>query len=83
VRPLERVRSDSKGGDVHLVGGPKTVDAVLALGALDELRLLALPMIAGDRLRLTPALRSSLSLSFADARNWPHGVIELTYRVDD
>jgi dihydrofolate reductase len=83
VRLVERIRHDNRGGDVHLVGGPKTVDAVLALGALDELRVLALPMLAGDGLRLTPALRSSISLTFADARTWPHGVIELTYRVDD
>ena len=83
VRLLERVRRDSLGGDVHLVGGPKTVDAVLALGALDELRLLALPILGGEGLRLTPALRSNISLTFVDARSWPHGVIELTYRVDN
>ena len=81
-RLLERIRNDSHGGDVHLVGGPKTADAVLALGALDELRLLVLPMFAGDGLRLTPALRSSVALTFAEARTWPHGVIELSYRIE-
>ena len=83
VRLLQRVRSDSKGGDVHLVGGPQTVEAVLALGALDELRLLALPLLGGEGLRLTPALNSDTSLTFVDTQDWPHGVIELTYRVDD
>lgn len=83
VRLLERVRSENKGGDVHLVGGPRTIETVLTLGALDELRLLALPMLAGDGLRLTPALESDVSLTFAEARNWPHGVVELTYRVDE
>lgn len=82
MRLLERIRSDSKGGDVHLVGGPKTVEAIVMLGALDELRLLALPMFAGDGLRLTPALNPNISLALADARNWPHAVVELTYRVD-
>jgi hypothetical protein len=57
--------------------------STLAVGALNEVRLLALPMFVGDGLRLTPALRSNISLTFADARTWPHGVIELTYRVDD
>jgi dihydrofolate reductase len=82
VRLLKRMRSDSRGGDVHLVGGPKTVDAVVALGALDELRVLALPMLGGDGLRLTPALRSDIALTFSGAQNWPHGVIELIYQVD-
>ena len=80
-RLVARVRSDNHGGDVHLVGGPNTVGAVLALGALDELRVLVLPTLAGDGLRLTPALGSATALTFADARNWPHGVVELTYRV--
>jgi dihydrofolate reductase len=83
VRLLERIRRDSRGGDVHLVGGAKTVDSVVALGALDELRVLVLPMLVGDGRRLTPDLRSTISLTFAEARTWPHGVIELTYRVDE
>jgi dihydrofolate reductase len=70
---VERIRGDNWGGDVHLVGGPKTIDAFLALGALDELRLLVLPMLVGDGLRLTPALRSNIALTFADTRTWPHG----------
>jgi dihydrofolate reductase len=82
ARLVERLRSDNGGGDVHLVGGPKTVDAVLALGALTELRLLVLPMLVGHGLRLTPTLRSTISLTFSDARSWPHGVIELTYQVE-
>jgi riboflavin biosynthesis pyrimidine reductase len=80
---VERIRGDNWGGDVHLVGGPKTIDAFLALGALDELRLLVLPMLVGDGLRLTPALRSNIALTFADTRIWPHGVVELTYRIND
>ena len=55
-RLVERLRRDNRGGDVHLVGGPRTVDAVLAVGALTELRLLVLPLLVGDGLRLTPTL---------------------------
>ncbi len=83
ARLLERMRDESPGGKVHLVGGPQTVATVLALGALSELRFLVLPMIAGDGSRLTPSLRPDLALTFAEARNWPHGVVELAYRVDD
>lgn len=83
VRLVERIRTDNRGGDVHLVGGAKTIDAVVALGALDELRVLLLPMLVGDGLRLTPDLRSNIALTFVDARTWPHGVVELTYRIDN
>jgi dihydrofolate reductase len=78
---LEQLRDASKGGDVHLVGGPKTIDTFLALGALDEVRLLFLPMLGGAGRRLTPDVNSDTSLSFADSRPWPNGVMELTYRV--
>jgi dihydrofolate reductase len=79
---LERMRGKVGDGDVHLAGGPKTIDAVLALGALTELRLLVLPLLAGDGQRLTPSLRSQIPLTFAEAKSWPHGVTELTYRID-
>jgi dihydrofolate reductase len=37
VRLLERVRAANRGGDVHLVGGPRTIETLRALGALDKL----------------------------------------------
>jgi dihydrofolate reductase len=82
VRLLDRVRAASNGGDVHLVGGPRTIETYRALGALDELRLLVLPMFAGAGRRLTPDLDVEASLAFVDTRTWPNGVVELTYRSD-
>jgi dihydrofolate reductase len=38
VRLLERLRQADRGGDVHLVGGPRMVETVRRLDALDELR---------------------------------------------
>src|SRR4051794_19598453 len=35
ARLLERIRSANRGGDVHLVGGPRTIETFAALGALD------------------------------------------------
>lgn len=81
VTLMERMRDDIGDGDVHLVGGPRTIDAVLGLGVLTELRLLVLPMLGGDGQRLTPSLTSDISLTFAEAKSWPHGVMELTYRI--
>ncbi|HWI70760.1 MAG TPA: dihydrofolate reductase family protein, partial [Baekduia sp.] len=53
ARLLERLRADNGGKDVHLVGGPRTIETFRALGALDELGLLVVPILLGDGMRLT------------------------------
>src|ERR671935_858745 len=55
-RLLEKLRAVNRGGDVHLVGGPRTIETFRALGALDTLELVVLPLLLGSGLRLTPAL---------------------------
>jgi dihydrofolate reductase len=81
-RLLDRLRQANKGGDVHLVGGPATIETYRALGALDELRLLVLPILTGTGRQLTPAIATETALAFQDVRTWPGGVVELTYRVN-
>src|SRR5690242_21364268 len=44
-------------GDVHLIGGPKTIGTFHAIGALDTLELVVLPMLFGGGMQLTPVLR--------------------------
>ena len=81
VRLLERLRDESKGGDVHLVGGPQTVETYRALGALDEMRFLLLPIFTGSGRRLTSDVDANTSLTLVGHRDWPSGVVELDYRV--
>jgi dihydrofolate reductase len=81
ARLLERLRTASQDRDVHLIGGARTIETFRALGALDEMRLLVLPMFAGVGRRLTPDVSPDTDLSFVDARTWPGGVVELTYRL--
>jgi hypothetical protein len=38
ARLLEKLRAANQGGDVHLVGGPRTIETFRALGALDKVR---------------------------------------------
>jgi len=78
---LERIRDENHGGDVHLVGGPKTIEAFRELGALNELRLMVLPMFTGMGRQLTPDLGVDTSLTLADTRRWPNDVTELIYDV--
>lgn len=76
---LERIKAASKGGDVHLVGGPSTIEAFRALGALDRLELVVLPLMLGDGMRLTPALSADTHLSFISQRELPGGSVEIVY----
>ncbi len=81
-RLLARLRAANTGGDVHLVGGPTTIETFRALGALDEIRLMVLPILTGAGRRLTPELPTDTTLTLVDVHSWPAGVVELTYGVD-
>jgi dihydrofolate reductase len=79
LRLLKRLREANQGGDVHLVGGPQTIETYRGLGALDEFRLLVLPMFAGEGRRVTPDVDAKAPLAFVEATPWPTGVVELIY----
>jgi dihydrofolate reductase len=81
VRLLETMRSRNRGGDVHLVGGPTTIETYRALGALDELHLLVLPLLLGGGMRLTPALDPGANLTFVRERALQGGAVEIVYEV--
>jgi dihydrofolate reductase len=76
----EQLRSRGSDRDVHLVGGPRTIRAFHEIGALDRLEILALPVLLGAGVPLSPpgALPMPLQLLGAD-RTFPDGTIELVY----
>jgi dihydrofolate reductase len=78
-RLLEKVRAANQGGDVHLVGGPRTIETYRALGALDELGLLVLPLFLGAGKRLTESLSTDVRLTPTGARTLSSGPVEITY----
>jgi len=78
-RLLERMRASNRGGDVHLVGGPRTIETYRALGALDKLHLVMLPLLLGDGMRLTPALSADAQLTLERELALPGGSVELVY----
>src|SRR5439155_22229346 len=67
-RLLERIRAAGYSGDVHLVGGPRTSETFRALGAIDELGLLVLPILAGEGMRLAPPLSPDTELTLQSER---------------
>jgi dihydrofolate reductase len=82
ARLLEGVREANRGRDVHLVGGPSTIETFRALGALDKLGLIVLPLLVGDGMRLTPPLSADTALSLEVERSLPEGSVEIVYAVD-
>src|SRR5487761_874489 len=52
---LDLMRAANPSADVHLVGGQQTIAAFRAIGALDYLGVVTLPILLGDGVRLTPA----------------------------
>jgi dihydrofolate reductase len=80
-RLLEQIRAANQGGDVHLVGGPRTIETYRALGALDRLELVVLPLLLGGGVRLTDALSPDAALTFERERALPGGSVEIVYGI--
>ena len=72
-RLLERVREANRGGDVHLIGGPTTIETYRQRGAIDEFGLVVLPIFAGEGMQLTPALKVDDRLELKSERALPTG----------
>jgi len=81
ARLLERIREANQGRDVHLIGGPRTIETFRAMGALDKLELVVLPLLLGDGMRLTPSISADAGLTFERSRNLPGGSVEIVYDV--
>jgi dihydrofolate reductase len=79
ARLLEKLQAANRGGDVHLVGGLRTIETFRALGALDKLGLLVLPFLLGGGTRLTPSISIETELVLEEARTLPEGAVEIVY----
>jgi dihydrofolate reductase len=80
-RLLELVRDANRGGDVHLIGGPTTIETYRGLGAVDEFGLLVLPILAGEGMQLTPAIKTDERFALKSVRELPRGAVELVYET--
>ena len=76
---LERVREANRGGDVHLIGGPRTIETYRRLGAIDEFGLVVLPILTGEGMQLTPSIKADGRLTLRSQRELPRGAVELAY----
>jgi dihydrofolate reductase len=80
-RLLEKLRAANQGRDVHLVGGPHTIETFRALGALDKLGLIVLPLMFGSGMQLTPTFSPDTQLTLDWQRALPGGSVEIVYTL--
>ena len=73
------MRSGDFEGNVHLVGGPRTIQAFRKLGALDVLEILLIPFVLGDGLPLSPPGTPQVPMRLERQRTHPDGTVELSY----
>jgi dihydrofolate reductase len=78
-RLLEKLRAANQGRDVHLVGGPRTIETFRALGALDKLGLIVLPLMLGAGMQLTPTFNPEAELTLESERALAGGSVEIVY----
>ena len=78
-RLLEKLRAANQGRDVHLVGGPRTIETFRGLGALNKLGLVVLPLMFGAGMKLTPTFNPETELTLESHRALPGGSVELVY----
>jgi len=79
---VEALRARSTEGDIHLVGGPRTIAAVRETGALDSLEVVVLPLLLGEGVpRWTAGAGPDDLMLLRPPRAFPHGSMQLTYAV--
>jgi dihydrofolate reductase len=78
-RLVEKLAAANRGGDIHLVGGPRTIETFRALGVLDRLGVIVLPLLVGEGMRLSPPLSPDTELKLESERALPEGAVEIVY----
>jgi dihydrofolate reductase len=77
---VRQLRSRGSCRDVHLVGGPRTIQAFHQEGALDSLDVVILPILLADGVPLWPRGTQPPSLRLLrEPRVFPDGSAELSY----
>ncbi len=78
---LARATAAAGTGDVSIAGGVTTLNAFLAAGLVDELRLHVVPLTVGEGLRVFDGV-GEIAMRPVSARTTPH-VTHLTWRLVD
>jgi dihydrofolate reductase len=75
---VERIKAQD-GGDILVAGSVRLVQALLAQGLVDELRLMTFPIVLGSGRRLFGDSEDAITLRLASAQPLGSGTVILTY----
>jgi dihydrofolate reductase len=78
-RLLDQLRAAELNGDAFLLGGQRTLQAFLSLGAVDRLGLFVLPVLLGDGVPLSPPGAARVPMRLEGHRPFPDGTVEHIY----
>ena len=77
---LEQLRAAPLARDVQLLGGQRTIQDFLKLGAIDRFGMCILPILLGDGIPLfTPGITPRMSQRLDHCHVFPDGAVALTY----
>jgi dihydrofolate reductase len=77
---VDALRDARLAGDVHLLGGPSTIHALLELGAVDRLEMTIVPVLVGEGLPFArPGAQPELALE--SQRTFDDGAVQAGFRV--
>jgi dihydrofolate reductase len=78
--PAVRKLKEGDGGPILVAGSSTLVQALLAEGVVDELRLLVFPIAIGGGLRVFPDDRGKIELQLDELVRYESGVLLQVYR---
>jgi dihydrofolate reductase len=77
---VERLRNRGSSKDVHVVGGPLTIQGLAEAGGIDRLEVVILPLMLGTGVPLSPpGSRASRLRLLGEPHTHPDGSVELVY----
>lgn len=78
---LDRLRAADLTGDAFLLGGQRTLHAFLALGAVDRLEILKLPVLLGEGVPFSLPGTGRHLLRLEEHHAFPDGTVRLAYTL--
>lgn len=76
---LDRLRAADLTGDAFLLGGQRTLHAFLALGAIDRLEILTLPVLLGQGVPFSRPGTAQHLLRLEEHHAFPDGTVRQAY----
>jgi dihydrofolate reductase len=76
---VDRLRAADLTGDAFLLGGQRTLHTLLALGAIDRLEILKLPVLLGEGMSFSLPGTGQHLLRLEEHHAFPDGTVRLAY----